>query len=676
MGLRPTHVIASPILALVVTIALCALLPARASEAQGDAASFARAVPLPHWAGKVAAPPVPAALRARPSVLRLWEQQFHVGPPGSESTRLTRRVVQVQHSSALGEIGQVAIEFNPPFERVQLHRLEIERDGRTIDHVVGAPLRLMQREARLEQGLYSGMVTAVLVLPAVRVGDTLHLAYSVVGEAPTRRERYSRIVVWDQPVAVALRRVVLHAPLAHTPAWRWLGSAGAVPQERLDAGWRRLVFEARELPAATAEPAMPTHAWAQRRLQFSAYEDWHAVARWSSALFAADAALPASLAPVMAALRKQADPAQRAAAALRWVQEEIRPWSQVTGDAAVRPQAPAAVLARGWGDCKDKSLLLATMLRALGLDAQPALVSVAAPRAPPLMLPTPDAFDHVIVRLRLNGRDHWLDATRQGQAGALAQLGQAHEDAAVLPIDAATIALETVRSPNRDEIFDYRLHEHLSVGPDGDGSLATEVQWSGLEAEQLRRLLVDASPGARRRLALDDYATQYPGVRLLAEPEFDDDPSANRIVLRARFVVPALARRAGELWAVPFAPSLGDLLTAPLNEARRFPLRLSAYPTTYRYVVTVDWPEGLVVTAGPADGAAAPPLRTPQLSFESTRNAAARREERHMRLTVTAAEVAPGETAAFAADLAAVVARIGGVLLATGADQGSAGSVK
>ena len=39
------------------------------------------------------------------------------------------------------------------------------------------------------------------------------------------------------------------------------------------------------------------------------------------------------------------------------------------------PSAPDAVYARRWGDCKEKALLMVTMLRALGIEASPALVN-------------------------------------------------------------------------------------------------------------------------------------------------------------------------------------------------------------------------------------------------------------------------------------------------------------
>ncbi|MFX4929726.1 transglutaminase-like domain-containing protein, partial [Acinetobacter baumannii] len=63
----------------------------------------------------------------------------------------------------------------------------------------------------------------------------------------------------------------------------------------------------------------------------------------------------------------QSDQALRA---LQFVQEQIRYVSISIGPGAVRPADPATVLERRFGDCKDKTLLLVTILRALGIDAE------------------------------------------------------------------------------------------------------------------------------------------------------------------------------------------------------------------------------------------------------------------------------------------------------------------
>jgi hypothetical protein len=367
----------------------------------------------------------------------------------------------------------------------------------------------------------------------------------------------------------------------------------------------------------------------------------------------------------MARLRAMPDAEERASQALQWVQTEIRHWSASVGECAMRPQLPATVVQRGWGDCKDKALLLARMLRELGIDARPALVSLATRKGPLAMLPAPDVFDHVIVQARLGGREHYLDPTRHGQAGLLSRMGQRLEEAAVLPVDAATQDLVIVRSPNRAEIFRNRLRERLSLARfDGEGRLEVDVQWVGVSAETLRLSLLRMDAAALRAFAGAGYLQQYAGSRLLGEPQVVDDRRLNQLTISARFALPGLASDDAGLWAVPFAPSLGDAVVMPPRLSRRFPLALASFPTVYDYRIDMAWPEG----STPAEASGARQLETPHFRLLTTHTVRGNVESRTVQFEAKVSEVPAGELVRLAEDLGRLTQQIGGVMLAVAGD--------
>jgi transglutaminase-like putative cysteine protease len=624
---------------------------------------FVRGAPLPAWAELLVLPSDTTPTAGTPAVVRLWETQLFVAP---SPVSLTHRVMQINDASALVDIGQTTLEFNPPFERLLLHKLVIVRGAQTIDHTRTAPVRLLQREARLEQGVDSGVVTVSIVLPDVRVGDRLQLVYSIVGPTVPQRARYSQRTLWDQPHAVAWRRITLVVPSARRVRWRWFGGAdgnGPSPTEIVTAGLRRLRFEARDLAAAAAEPMTPPRISVMRQLQFSEYANWNDVARWATHLFPADAPLPKSMAPLIARLRALKDREQRASQALQWVQREIRACSAARSESTVRPQAPALVASRGWGDCKDKALLLSVMLRKLGIDARPALASLATRSGPASMLPAPDVFDHVIVEVALGGRRHYLDATSQGQVGLLSHMGQRLEEAAVLPIAAGTRALVIVRSPNRAAIFRTELEERLALPQlGGEGRLEVEMRWFGSQAESLRVLLLRMDATERRRFVAAGYEQQYEGCRLLGDPEISDDQRYNQLTIRARFALPLLARALGEHWAVAFAANLGDALDMPALPGRRFALALPSYPLIHRYRIEMTWPEGMTIDSQ----AASSRWQTEHVRLLTTRSVRSHSETRTVEFSARVGEVPAGEVLQLAADLAEVEARAGGVMMALG----------
>lgn len=83
------------------------------------------------------------------------------------------------------------------------------------------------------------------------------------------------------------------------------------------------------------------------------------------------------------------DPEDRAAMALRFVQTYARYLAIGIGEGGFRPRDLEEIWRSRLGDCKDKSLLLATMLRHLGIKACPALVNTYDGASLSELLPAP-----------------------------------------------------------------------------------------------------------------------------------------------------------------------------------------------------------------------------------------------------------------------------------------------
>lgn len=515
----------------------------RFKEIQPTVDVFSRGADVPSWA-QVA--PVPALGRdARAMVVHLADTHLRVAPTNA---RLVNRVVQANDAGMLGALGRVAISFNPAYQRLNLHRLTILRDTQIIDHTTSVPVRFLQRELNLEQGVYSGVITASMTLPDVRVGDALHLVYSVEGANPIMGPRYSDAAGWEEEHPVLHRRVTLISPAQRKIHWRWVGDILSPPEpdpsEQVAQGERRAVFERRNVAAAELEPGMPAYTRPARWLQFSEYERWEDVGQWASELFRVKDDLPPELDPVMARLRALPDEAARAAEALRWVQDNIRYHSLQLGESSHRPQPVAEVLRLRYGDCKDKSVLLLSMLKSLGIEADLALASLRIRKGMNGMLPSPDVFDHVVVRVRLGDAFYFIDPTRSRQAGPIDRMGQHLEEAEVLLVRADSEGAVVVRSANRKELFRRVVNERFALEDfSGDGALDVEWELYGLDAEGFRAALPRLDERERQQWALGGYEKRYPGLQITTGPVFTDDVALNRIRVATSYRIPRCSGR-------------------------------------------------------------------------------------------------------------------------------------
>ncbi len=633
-------------------------------ETSVAATSFVRGAPVPDWAELLPLPPLRAATTTTPLPITVRLEDTHL-LVADTPVALVNVAQQVNDSAALGQIGQISLRFIPQYQRLLLHKVAILRGEQVIDHTASAPVRFLQRESGLEQGVYSGVITASLLLPDVRVGDTLLLQYSIAGANPIFGSRYVQGVPWQRPVPVQLRRVTLNTPEARAINWKWVGDgtpSSLTPTITTQGGMRRLRFEERDLPAVELEPMLPRGAVPLRWLQFSEFADWAEVARWADGLFPGDEALPPELAPLMQRLQQLPSPAEQASQALQWVQTEIRYYSVALGESSHRPHAPAEVLRNRYGDCKDKSFLLMRILQSLGIPARAVLASLGAPQGPGRQLASPLAFDHAVVQARIDGRDFYLDPTRLGQRGLLARMGQGLEEASVLVVDGReTGALSVVHSPNRREIFSNELSEKFRLDAFGDDAeLESTQQFSGLAAEALRLSVARLDAQRLQRALLTGLERRYPGITIVGTPTVHDDTEQNRITISARFKVPKLATSIDGNWVMRFVPAnMQGTIAVPPSPTRRFALTLPAFPVSIVYSAELQWPESVSAVLEPST------QRIGNVAFnaEVTRSFRGNVSKASLRFEPLTGGVAAKDVPSMLADVKTMEHAIGGVMV-------------
>jgi transglutaminase-like putative cysteine protease/lipoprotein NlpI len=561
--------------------------------------AFLRGTPVPAW---VQRQPLPPTQRKEPVVMRLRDTQVRID---ETVTTFVEWSAQANSSTALGEIGQVAVEFNPQYQRLRLHSLQLLRGGTVLDRTLSADVRFLERETGFERGVYSGVVTVALLIPDVRVGDTLSLVYSVEGVNPVFGGLYFDDFGWDGPWPVEQRRIRVTHPESRPLHWRMLGEyrvGGIEPEIKISGGMRTLSFEERGIEPLADEPLVPGDYFKWRRLQVSEFGDWNRVARWAAAMFPPVEALPAELEALLKTLSALPTAQDRVAAATRWVQSEIRNFSLSFGESSHRPHAPAFVLDKRYGDCKDKTYLLLTLLRRLDIEATPLLVSLQAPRAPAKVLPSPWPFDHVVVQARVAGRTVFLEPTSVPQTADLASIGQPPPWMVGLRVSESTTAPAVLGDAATSEAPTLDVEERFGFAQLGtDGTLEVRQVMNQGFAELFRAAWPQMSAEQRRQVALADYEKRWPGIQLVGEPQPIDDLLLNRFGYTARFSVPKLAQPHQGGWLMRYpATALQGLLSLPPSLQRKFPLRAIDHPMERRQLVSVQWPAQVSATSDPS----------------------------------------------------------------------------
>jgi hypothetical protein len=317
-------------------------------------------------------------------------------------------------------------------------------------------------------------------------------------------------------------------------------------------------------------------------LQLSEWRDWDEVVRWALPLYASAARSPAMDAK-LAEWRALPDDATRARAALRFVQDEVRYLGIELGPSSHRPHPPAEVFARRFGDCKDKSLLLVTLLRAMGIEAAPALVDTDAGAALPSRLPSPLEFDHVIVRARVAGAERWLEPTRSLERGPVAALAPPPYHRA-LGVERGTGDLTAIPEPAPAPLEVVTTLSVPRFGAPVRFQVVTTLE--GTRAVGMRHTLAETPAPQLQRRYLDYYAHEDPAIRVGAPLAVEDAPDADRVVLTETYELPPVASGADRGFQ---AEAIWNVLGMPTTALRKQPLGIE-HPVRIRERFRIELP--------------------------------------------------------------------------------------
>jgi transglutaminase-like putative cysteine protease len=502
-------------------------------------------------------------------------------------------VMHLGNQAAVDDESHVQIDYSPATQRIVLHSLALRRGGQSIDQLSRARISTLRRERDLERGIIDGELTASIVLEDVRVGDIVDYSYTLVTGADGLDTPFSETFTtqWLTPVRYSHLRVIY--PDARALAIKTSNPADQ-PTSRVAETWRELVWEWHDLAALPREDDRPGWYVHYPYIYLSEARSWPEIARWATRLYP-KARLSAELKSLIAQLQTSGEKKEQLiVAALRFVQDEIRYTGIEIGAGGYKPQPPDVVLKRRFGDCKEKSYLLVTLLQALGIEARPALVNTYRRQATPdLLLPSAAAFDHMIVRVQHEGKVYWLDSTRTLQGGGLYNLQQAHFGAALVVDDSGTfetIPEPILNTPNESivERFD------LKAGVFAKASMRVETTYLGAEADRMRGWLARTSKDEVTRQYLNFYKDDYPNVDVAEPFVVVDDREANQVVVIEKYLLdPAFVAddEDGEDHYFEINPNAIWLAArAPKTVVRTSPLQLD-HPTNVRYKAVVLLPE-------------------------------------------------------------------------------------
>jgi hypothetical protein len=532
---------------------------------------------------------------------------------GNDRQSYSHIAFKIQNESGLENSANIEIRFDPSYQTLLMHSVSIRRGDKTMSKLTPAGIKVLQREKSLEQLIFNGTKSANLFLEDVRVGDVVEYAFTLRGSNPVFGGRhYSQFdSQWSIPVQHAYSRLLTEP--GRNPAITLLNSQPEATQ-RLVGGLQEYVWSQKDIASLRVREDAPPWFDPYPTAQWSDFKDWQSVVQWGVPLYATPSRLPAEL--VIEAERiksRYADPGERAAEALRYVQKTVRYLGVEVGPGSHAPTQPDLVLSRRFGDCKDKTLLTLTLLKALDIEASPALVNARVKRAIAQWQPSPGAFDHVIVRAKVGDEYFWLDSTLQQQMGRLRDISQANFGYALV-LDHQQTALTEIRQGSA-MVYNRKVLAVLDskAGVQKPVPFTVTTVLEGLSAERMRNTLAKETPEDLQKQLVNYFARYYPSIAIVRPYEVTDNGVRNQVTLTEYYVIPEFwaPGKTDQMEAYAASPDINDYLRAPRNTVRTEPIGLF-HPADVQQTTFVLLPEAWKYKSS------ASKISDPAFAFEST----------------------------------------------------------
>lgn len=520
------------------------------------------------------------------SLILLYDQQIDFDSQEDYFKKVTKITenVGVQSSSTIN------VEYDPNYQTLLFHSLFVIRDGKRIDKLKFSEFNLLRRELNAENYIYDGSITAMTNISDVRVGDIIEYSYTIKGFNPIHNGKYASTfnLETSAPLGMLFLKFQSTKPL-HT---KFFNTDIKLISEKKN-GKNIYTINRKDIKPLEYEDNIPSWHITSAIINISNYgRNWKEIVDWGINVFTYRNKLSRELKKKVAEIRQNnKTEGERIKATLNFVQNEVRYLGLENGIGAYKPFSPNKVFKQRFGDCKDKSLLLVTMLNKMDIEAYPMLVNTYLKSTINDLLPSAYFFDHCVVKtVDSNKNEFYYDPTITNQGGEYNNT-PFPDYRYGLVLKKGNTELDEIVPVNNNlvEITDKYVLNKETKG----ASLTITSVYHSSEADVIREYYKNNSISSVKKEYENFYSNYHPTIRSQQNPEFIDNLKENKLTVIELYQIDSIWKPSvfnDKQGIVEFYPySITNILSMPSKNERETPFYLS-YPVERNHKTIVQLP--------------------------------------------------------------------------------------
>ncbi|MHB0937676.1 MAG: DUF3857 domain-containing transglutaminase family protein [Armatimonadota bacterium] len=466
------------------------------------------------------------------------EMEITISPNGGTVTR-EHHLLKLLTAQALA-----LANWEIPYDK-SCETLEV-RTVRTLINEQSYPVDpALMAESALYPGMawYDSLVVRRFPLPAAMPGAVLDVDTVITRPIPRLPGEFSTRLHLQQPYPVREAYYTVRAPAAMPLTFRFTTEQAPKVTETMDGEQRVYRWLVQNMPALRLDEAqIPPFPDLSPSVRICSLGSWKPVADWYRGIAAGKDAVTPELRGAAARLVFGCATPQEKMASLHRAVSELPYVALEMGTLSDIPHPAAEVMKRNYGDCKDKATLLKALLSAVGIESAYVLVRTADSGALDRQQYSPAEFNHVILCVKLENGDHFLDPTLAGVPWTELPPNVDGAEGLILRGDGELVTLPAATAErNRTDI-----RVKVTVNADGSATGKATIAFLG-QMGMLQRGMLLPVPPARYREALEGTLAPRLGSEVVIN-ELKVDSLQNPalpLVITVDFTSPAYLQDAG-----------------------------------------------------------------------------------------------------------------------------------
>lgn len=384
-----------------------------------------------------------ADFAGEPFVIESIKTSVRFEPDGRGQREVSTRI-RVQSESAVHDVGVLVYPYMASFESFDILYVRVKKPDGTVVDTPNTEVQDVDSAVSRQAPMYTDSREKHIPVKSLAVGDLLETDVRWTIHDPLAPGHFWYDDDYFSGGICLNEELDLNVPES-VPVK--ISSTNPAPEVKVEGGRRIYVFRSSQLdPVKKKDKDKEIPDWEKYfngldppAIRLSSFASWADVGSWYRELEQPRVQVTPRIQSTAEEITKgKATDDDKIRAIYTYVSSRIRYIGIDLGRGRYTPHAAEEVLENRYGDCKDKHTLFAALLKAVGIQAYPVLISSRFKLDP--AMPSGDLFDHVITAIPRGDSYIFLDTTPEvAPYGYLQKSLRGHQALVVLASAAATL---------------------------------------------------------------------------------------------------------------------------------------------------------------------------------------------------------------------------------------------